>query len=200
MYLARKYLLGTLYFTSPTGDRAAILRGHPSHTKVEPLALQREYLHFSVILRPWVLVRSRESNPRPPALQSVCSLVHNSYSLPEWQAVKLNFFAPCRSSLSAPRYNEREKDSIPVEARPSKTSLLPTTTTTAADVTAVMFIDRNKSVSFFKQIMRKNFLLFCQPDMAALLGGGKLTIQTTHCKIKEPSLNENVSGEKLYLY
>ena len=27
--------------------------------------------HFSVILRPWVLVQSRESNPRPPALQSI---------------------------------------------------------------------------------------------------------------------------------
>ena len=111
------------------------------------------------------------------------------------------------SNLLAPRYNEREKDSIPVEARPSKTSLLKLPTT-AADVTAVMLIDRNKSVSFFMQIMRKNFLLFCQPDMAALSGGGKLTIQTTHCKIKEtllirdlePSLNENVSGEKLYLY
>ena len=28
-------------------------------------------LHFSVILKPWVLVQSRESNPRPPALQSI---------------------------------------------------------------------------------------------------------------------------------
>ena len=34
------------------------------------LAVQRKYLHFSVILRPWVMVRPRESNPRPPALQS----------------------------------------------------------------------------------------------------------------------------------
>ena len=48
----------------------AILRGHPSHAKVRPLARQREYLHFPVILRPWVLFRSRESNPRPPAPQS----------------------------------------------------------------------------------------------------------------------------------
>ena len=24
-----------------------------------------------------------------------CGLVHASYSLPEWQAVKLTFFAPC---------------------------------------------------------------------------------------------------------
>ena len=34
MYLAQKYYLGTLYFTSPTGDGTAILRGHPSHAKV----------------------------------------------------------------------------------------------------------------------------------------------------------------------
>ena len=25
-----------------------------------------------------------------------CGLVHASYSLPEWQAIKLNFFAPCQ--------------------------------------------------------------------------------------------------------
>ena len=30
MYLARKYLLGTLFLTPPTGDGAAILRGHSS--------------------------------------------------------------------------------------------------------------------------------------------------------------------------
>ena len=52
MYLARKYHLGTLYFTPPNGDGTAILRGHPSHAKVQPLSGQREYLHFSVILRP----------------------------------------------------------------------------------------------------------------------------------------------------
>ena len=34
MYLARKCYLGTLYFTSPTEDGTAILRGHPSHAKV----------------------------------------------------------------------------------------------------------------------------------------------------------------------
>ena len=64
---------GPLYFTSPTEDGTAILRGHLSHAKVSSLALQREWLHFSVILRPWVLVRPRESNPRPPALQSTRS-------------------------------------------------------------------------------------------------------------------------------
>ena len=31
MYLAQKYQLGTLFFTSPTGDVTAISRGHPSH-------------------------------------------------------------------------------------------------------------------------------------------------------------------------
>ena len=65
-----KVLIGDTIFTSPTGDGTAILRGHPSHAKVSPLAVQRKYLHFSVILRPWVLVQPRESNPRPPALQS----------------------------------------------------------------------------------------------------------------------------------
>ena len=34
MYLAQNYWLGTLYFTSPTGDGTAILRGHPSDAKV----------------------------------------------------------------------------------------------------------------------------------------------------------------------
>ena len=68
-----KVLIVDTIFTSPTGDGTAILRGHPSHAKVQPLAVQREYLHFSVILRPRVMVESRESNPRPPALQS-CAL------------------------------------------------------------------------------------------------------------------------------
>ena len=65
-----KVLIGEIIFTSPNGDGTAILRGHPSHAKVSPLAVQRKYLHFSVILRPWVMVRPRELNPRPPVLQS----------------------------------------------------------------------------------------------------------------------------------
>ena len=28
-----------------------------------------------------------------------CGLVHTSYSLPEWQAVKLAFFAACRGNI-----------------------------------------------------------------------------------------------------
>ena len=66
-----KVLIGETVFTPPTRDGTAILvRGHTSYSKVWPFAGRREYLYFSVILRPWVLVRSRESNPRPPALQS----------------------------------------------------------------------------------------------------------------------------------
>ena len=34
------------------GDGTSILHCHPSHAKVQPPAGQREYLHFSVILRP----------------------------------------------------------------------------------------------------------------------------------------------------
>ena len=45
-----KVIMGNTIFTSPTGDGTAILRGHPSHPKVELIAVQREYLHFSVIL------------------------------------------------------------------------------------------------------------------------------------------------------
>ena len=34
MYLARKYYLGTLFLTPPSGEGTIILRGHPSHAKV----------------------------------------------------------------------------------------------------------------------------------------------------------------------
>ena len=60
---SRKVLTGDTIFTSPFGDGTAILRKHPSHTKVYPFAGQRKYLHFSVILRPWVLVRPRDVEP-----------------------------------------------------------------------------------------------------------------------------------------
>ena len=33
-------------------------------------------------------------------VEMTCGLVHASYSLPEWQAVKLTFFAPCCNPLS----------------------------------------------------------------------------------------------------
>ena len=47
-----KVLIVDTIFTSPTGDGITILRGHRSHAKVQPLEVQREYLYFSVILRP----------------------------------------------------------------------------------------------------------------------------------------------------
>ena len=42
---------GHYIFTSPNGNGTAILRGHPSHAKVSPLAVQREYFHFSVVFK-----------------------------------------------------------------------------------------------------------------------------------------------------
>ena len=77
-----KVLIGDTIFTSPNGDGTAILRGHPSHAKVSPPAVQRKYLHFSVILRPRVMVRPRESIPRPPALQS--NALPTELILPRW--------------------------------------------------------------------------------------------------------------------
>ena len=38
------------YWRSNRSDR--YLRGHPSHAKVQPVVVQREYFHGSVILRP----------------------------------------------------------------------------------------------------------------------------------------------------
>ena len=61
-------LIGDTIFKSPAGDGTTILRGHQSHAKL--FAGQRQYFHFSVMLIPWVLVWSQESNLRPPALQS----------------------------------------------------------------------------------------------------------------------------------
>ena len=29
-------------------------------------------------------------------VEMICGLVHASYTLPEWEAVKLTFFAPCK--------------------------------------------------------------------------------------------------------
>ena len=39
-------------FTTSAGDGTAILRSHPSYSKGYPFVGQRQYLHFSVILRP----------------------------------------------------------------------------------------------------------------------------------------------------
>ena len=64
-----KVLIGDTISTSPTGDGTAISHCHPSHAKIELFEGQRRYLHFSVILRPPVLVHPWEANPRPPTLQ-----------------------------------------------------------------------------------------------------------------------------------
>ena len=49
VFIKKVLIVGTI-FTSPTGYRTAILRGHPSHAKtVQPLGVQRDYLHFSVV-------------------------------------------------------------------------------------------------------------------------------------------------------
>ena len=61
-----KVPIGDTIFTPPTGDGTDI-----STWSSEPH--DGPAVCFSVILRPWVLVRPRESNPRPPALQVKCS-------------------------------------------------------------------------------------------------------------------------------
>ena len=38
-----KVLIVDTIFTSPAGDGTAILRGHPSNAKVQPLEVQRDY-------------------------------------------------------------------------------------------------------------------------------------------------------------
>ena len=59
MYLPRKILAGDTISTSPTGNGAAIRRGHQSHSMVQPL----------MSLKPWVLIRPQDTM-RPPPLQS----------------------------------------------------------------------------------------------------------------------------------
>ena len=46
-----KGLIGDTIFTSPTGDETTILRGQHSQAKVLPLAVQREYPHFSLYFK-----------------------------------------------------------------------------------------------------------------------------------------------------
>ena len=82
-----KVLIGDTSFTSPT-DRHFAWSSEPREGLATCSAKGVPY--FSVILRPWVLVRSWESNPQPPALQSSALptelilpglQVHNSLSL-----------------------------------------------------------------------------------------------------------------------
>ena len=41
-------------------------------------------------------------NPAIGLVEMTCGVVHASYSLPEWQAVKLTFFAPCMRISKSP--------------------------------------------------------------------------------------------------
>ena len=57
-----------IIFPKTKKSYTTVLRGHRSHVKVSPFAGQRQYLHFSVILGPWVLQwRIQGRNPGGPA-------------------------------------------------------------------------------------------------------------------------------------
>ena len=101
-------LIEDTIFTSPTGDGTAILRGHPSYAKVFLFSELRLYLHFSVILRPCrVLVRSRKSNPRPPALQS--SALITELILPQ---LELHFIWCNIKCISGSDYQGYDRESL----------------------------------------------------------------------------------------
>ena len=97
---SKKVLIGDTNFSLQLEMGPPFLRGHPNHVKVKPLAVQREYLHFSVILRPWVLVWPWESNLRPPALQSR-ALLTEPILLPLKQYTMLMYTSLWRLHLSA---------------------------------------------------------------------------------------------------
>ena len=65
-----KVLIGETIFTFPTGDGMAFYVVVRAMRRSSCFSGQSPYLHFSVILRPRVLVRPLESNTRPTALQS----------------------------------------------------------------------------------------------------------------------------------
>ena len=67
--ISTKVLIGdTIFYVSYwRRDRHFTWSSEPREVLL--VAGQGMYLHFSVILRPWVLVRPREPNPRPSALQ-----------------------------------------------------------------------------------------------------------------------------------
>ena len=75
------------------------------------LAGQRRYLHFSVILRPWVLFRPRESSPWPPTLQ--LSALPTEVILPPEEMLLTLFslqFSHCAQSfLALPGTSQQEK-------------------------------------------------------------------------------------------
>ena len=50
-------------------------------------------------------------------VEMTCGLVHAIYSLPEWQAVKLTFFAPCKAVMLI--YKTKQMDQDDVSYRPA---------------------------------------------------------------------------------
>ena len=50
-------------------------------------------------------------------VEMICGLVHAIYSLPEWQAVKLTFFAPCKAFMLI--YKTKQMDQDDVSYRPA---------------------------------------------------------------------------------
>ena len=67
-FCSTKVQIECTFCSFPNGDGTAILRGHLSHAKVQPFAGWRQHLRFSVILIPWVLVRSYLRSGGPPSL------------------------------------------------------------------------------------------------------------------------------------
>lgn len=79
------------YFSSPNGDGTAILRGHPSHAKVSPLAVAKEVPSFLSHFKTLSNGPAGESNPRPPALQS--NALPTELILPRLK-IRLSMFSP----------------------------------------------------------------------------------------------------------
>ena len=45
-------------------------------------------------------------------VEMICGLVHAIYSLPEWQAVKLTFFAPCKAVMLIYKTIQMDQDDV----------------------------------------------------------------------------------------
>ena len=69
-YLARKYYLRTLFLRPQLETGRHFTWSSGQATRKSRRLPQCKGNTFSIILRPWVLVPPRESNPRPSALQS----------------------------------------------------------------------------------------------------------------------------------
>ena len=81
------YMLRLLMETGP--PFYVVIRATRRSSRLQGKGRSRKYLQFSVILRPWVSVRPRESNPRPPVRQSsalptelICAAFENGLAPP----------------------------------------------------------------------------------------------------------------------